>query len=484
MSWEPVIGLEIHVQLATQSKIFSGAATTFGAEPNAQACTVDLGLPGVLPVVNQRAVEMALLFGLAIGADIPPTSIFARKNYFYPDLPKGYQISQYESPIVGPGKLTITVDGTEKTIGITRAHLEEDAGKSIHDLRANASAIDLNRAGTPLLEIVSEPEMSSSDEAVAYYKNIHQLVTYLDICDGDLSAGSMRCDVNVSVRPTGSQTLGTRTEIKNINSFRFVQLAIDHEIERHIQVLEQGGEIRQETRLFDTSNHTTRPMRSKEDAHDYRYFPDPDIPPIEIRPELLSEIKSQLPELPKEKVSRFLTDYQLTESDTLVLTQSRDIADYFEAVYQAATQTTADTSAKVCSNWVTTELLGLANQHQVSFRQVPIAANQLGKLIARITDNTLSGKMAKSLLTQLWSSPQDPDLLIESQNLSQISDSGALKQIVVSVIEANAKQAEQYRAAPPEKQKKLIGYFVGQVMKASSGQANPKQVNQLLNELL
>lgn len=492
--WIPVIGLEIHVQLATQSKIFSGASTQFGAPPNAQACHIDLGFPGVLPTINQQAVNMALAFGIAIEADIPKQSVFARKNYFYPDLPKGYQISQYEHPIVASGKLAIQTHDAKgrklfKTIGITRAHLEEDAGKSIHDLAPHHSVVDLNRAGTPLLEIVSEPEIATSDEAVAYYKAIHQIVTFLGICDGDLSQGSMRCDANVSVRKSLAAPLGTRTEIKNINSFRNIKLAIDYEIKRHIQVLEQGQSIVQETRLFDPNAQITRSMRSKEDAHDYRYFPDPDLPPIQVTDEQLAHIKNTLPELPQTKQARFEANYGLNEADIQLLTQTRAIADYFEHCIQNLTaqsfkdNVTVPILAKTCSNWINSELTGLLNQHNTAIQHAPVTPDMLSKLIIRVLDNTLSGKMAKALLPELWSHPQDPDQLIVEKNLSQMNDTEDLKAIIQSIITDNSKQVEQYLKAP-DKQKKLIGFFVGQVMQQTSGKANPKQVNQLLQQLL
>jgi aspartyl-tRNA(Asn)/glutamyl-tRNA(Gln) amidotransferase subunit B len=482
--WEAVIGLEVHVQLATRSKIFSGSATTFGAQPNTQASLVDLGLPGVLPVLNAEAVRMACLFGLAIDAEMAPTSIFARKNYFYPDSPKGYQISQYEQPIVGKGQLQITLDQSTKSIAITRAHLEEDAGKSIHDRLPHATAIDLNRAGMPLLEIVSEPVLTSSAEAVAYLKALHTLVTYLGISDGNMAEGSMRCDANVSIRPRGQTKLGTRTEIKNINSFRFVEKAIDYEIARQIDVLEQGGRIEQETRLFDSVSQTTRTMRSKEHANDYRYFPDPDLLPVAIDPQWLQQLATQLPELPAVKCARFQQQHQLSAQDALQLCQQKALADYFENTVQHAQQLNANAPAKLCANWLLSEVLGQLNKNQHDIHHCPITPQQLAQLVVRIHDQTLSSKMAKQVFETLWLHPQDVDHIIEQQGLKQVSDHSALQQIIQDVIQQNPEQVQQYQQSTEDKRKKLLGFFVGQIMKQSKGQANPQVVNELLMQAL
>ena len=475
MSWETVIGLEIHTQLATSSKIFSNAPTTYGAPPNTQACAVDLGLPGVLPVLNERVVEMAILFGLAIEADIPTRSVFARKNYFYPDLPKGYQISQFEAPIVGRGKITITLDdGSEKTVGITRAHLEEDAGKSIHDQFPGMSGIDLNRAGTPLLEIVSEPEMRSAKEAAAYMKAIHSLVTYLGICDGNMQEGSFRCDANVSIRPIGQTEFGTRTEIKNINSFRFVERAIDFEVERQIDVLEAGGTIVQETRLYDADKDETRSMRSKEDAHDYRYFPDPDLLPVTLSRELIESFKEKLPELPAEKRKRFI-ELGLSPDDARVLAENRHSAAYFEDCLEA---TGGD--ARTTANWITGELFAALNRDELDFSNVPVSADRLAKLINRISDGTISNKIAKQVFDAMWNGDGEPDEIIEAQGLKQVTDSGAIEALVDEVLANNPEQIEQYKSG----KNKVFGFFVGQVMKMSKGKANPQQVNDLLKSKL
>lgn len=479
MQWEVVIGLEIHVQLATKSKIFSGASTAFGAEPNTQACTVDLGLPGVLPVVNAEAVRMAVKFGLSIGADISRTSIFARKNYFYPDLPKGYQISQMDHPIVGKGNLDITLeDGSIRNIGITRAHLEEDAGKSLHEDFHGMTGIDLNRAGTPLLEIVSEPELYSAKEAVAYLRKIHTLIRYLEISDGNMAEGSMRCDANVSIRPKGQEELGTRAEIKNINSFRFVEKAINFEVERQIDVLEGGGKVVQETRLYDSEKNETRSMRSKEEANDYRYFPDPDLLPIKIDENYIQAIKDSLPELPHEKCSRFIKQYHLSLYDANLLSSSKQTAEYYEQVVLISGD------SKITANWVNGELASALNQNNLHIDKSHISAKQLGMLIQRILDNTISGKIAKTVFEAMWNGEGDADQIIKTKGLKQVTDSGAIEAIVDQVITASTTQIEQYRNSPPEKQGKLLGYFVGQVMKASKGKANPKQVNEILKKKL
>ncbi len=476
MNWEVVIGLEIHAQLATKSKIFSGASTAYGAAPNTQACAVDLGLPGVLPVLNKEVVRMAAKFGLAIGARVAPRSVFARKNYFYPDLPKGYQISQYELPIVEGGHIDIDLeDGGTKRIGVTRAHLEEDAGKSLHEDFHGMTGIDLNRAGTPLLEIVSEPDMRSAKEAVAYMRKIHSLVRYLEICDGNMQEGSFRCDANVSVRPMGQQELGTRTELKNINSFRFVEKAINFEIERQIDVLEGGGEIVQETRLYDADKDITRAMRSKEEANDYRYFPDPDLLPVVIEPAFLDEVKAGLPELPDEKRQRFVEQFELSAYDAGVLTASREIAEYFEAVVVAANGV-----AKLSANWVMGELTAALNKSGQDITDSPVTAQMLGGMILRISDNTISGKIAKEVFEAMWAGEGDADAVIEAKGLKQITDASAIEPIIDEIIAANPGQVEQYRGGKD----KLFGFFVGQVMKATKGKANPQQVNELLKAKL
>lgn len=477
--WQPVIGLEVHVQLATRTKIFSGAPTHFGAEPNTQACAIDLGMPGVLPTLNEQAVRMALVFGLAIDAQIPERSIFARKNYFYPDLPKGYQISQYESPIVGAGHLKIHTSQGARTVRITRAHLEEDAGKSLHEDFHGQSGIDLNRAGMPLLEIVSEPELYSAEEAVAYLKALHALVTYLEICDGNMAEGSMRCDVNISLKRPDSDILGTRAEIKNVNSFRFVEKAIEYEIDRQSDLLNAGKKVIQETRLYDADKNETRSMRGKEEANDYRYFPEPDLLPVDISPQWLAQIKSTLPELPEARRQRFINTLALSEYDAALLTDSKPIADYFE---QALTQTPE--TPKLLCNWITSELLGLLNKEQKPFAECPIAAENLGKLVARIHDNTLSTKTAKEVFAHLWSSDEDPDTIIAREDLAQNTDTQFISNIVSEVITQNPTQVQQYLAAEAAKQKKLIGFFVGQVMKKSQGKANPQQVNEALAKAL
>ncbi|MBS3963599.1 MAG: Asp-tRNA(Asn)/Glu-tRNA(Gln) amidotransferase subunit GatB [Methylomonas sp.] len=468
--WEAVIGLEIHAQLSTQSKIFSGAATAYGAEPNTQACAVDLGLPGVLPVLNADAVRKAVTFGLAIDADIAAQSVFARKNYFYPDLPKGYQISQFELPIVGNGHLDIEVDGEIKRIGITRAHLEEDAGKSLHEDFHGLTGIDLNRAGTPLLEIVSEPDLRSAKEAVAYMRKLHELVRYLGICDGNMQEGSFRCDANVSVRPKGQQAFGTRAEIKNINSFKFVEKAINHEIERHIDVLEGGGRIVQETRLYDANKDETRSMRSKEEANDYRYFPDPDLLPVSIEEALKTEIRASLPELPDAKKRRFIAQYAMDVENATTLTASRELADFYEQVVQACGE------ARLAANWMTGDVLGALNKASLDIGDCPVSPERLAGLLLRIADNTISGKIAKQVFDKLWSGSDSADSIIDSDGLKQITDSNAIAAIVDQVIAANPGPVEQYLAG---KDKALMA-LVGQVMKATQGKANPADVNTLL----
>ncbi|MCG8069916.1 MAG: Asp-tRNA(Asn)/Glu-tRNA(Gln) amidotransferase subunit GatB [Candidatus Thiodiazotropha taylori] len=471
MQWETVIGLEIHTQLASKSKIFSGASIAYGAEPNSQACIVDLGFPGVLPVLNEAAVDMALMFGLAVDAQIGSRSVFARKNYFYPDLPKGYQISQFELPIVGRGSLTIDLeDGQQKEIGITRAHLEEDAGKSLHEDFHGMSGIDLNRAGTPLLEIVSEPDMRSIKEAVAYARKIHQLVVYLGICDGNMQEGSFRVDANLSMRPKGQQEFGTRTELKNINSFRFLERAMNFERERQIDLLESGKAVVQETRLYDADRDETRSMRSKEEANDYRYFPDPDLLPVEITEQRLAQAKVRMPELPDQKKARFASDYQLSEVDAALLTQSRPQADYYEQVVA----TGAD--PKIAANWVTVELAGALNKAGLELSDSPVSAEHLGGLLKRIADNTISGKLAKQVFEAIWQGEGDADTVIEAKGLKQITDSGQIESIIDEIIAANPKQVEQFQAGKD----KLLGFFVGQVMKQTQGKANPGQVNQIL----
>ena len=476
MEWEVVIGLEIHAQLATRSKIFSGASTAYGADPNTQACAVDLGLPGVLPVLNKDVVRMAAKFGLATHSTVAPRSVFARKNYFYPDLPKGYQISQYELPIVHNGYIEIDLDDdTTKRIGITRAHLEEDAGKSLHEDFHGETGIDLNRAGTPLLEIVSEPDMRSAREAVAYMKKIHELVRYLEICDGNMQEGSFRCDANVSVRPRGQEEFGTRTELKNINSFRFVERAINYEIERQIDVLEAGGEVVQETRLYDADKNETRPMRSKEEANDYRYFPDPDLLPVELDQAFIDEVAGTLPELPEVKRDRFMKDYGLSHHDAGVLTGSRELADFFEATVGAG-----GGEGKLSANWVMGELSGRLNKEGKDITESPVSPELLGGLLQRISDATISGKIAKQVFDAMWNGEGDADTIIEQKGLKQITDTGAIEKIVLEILKANPKQVEQYKGG----QEKLLGFFVGQVMKATQGKANPGEVNKIIKRLI
>jgi len=475
MEWETVIGLEVHVQLLTKSKLFSGAAAQYGAEPNTQACAVDLALPGVLPVMNREAARMATKLGLAIGATVSPRSVFARKNYFYPDLPKGYQISQYELPVVQKGTLRIEVDGQEKIVGVTRAHLEEDAGKSLHEDFHGLTGIDLNRAGTPLLEIVSEPDMRSSKEAVAYLKKLHSLVTYLEICDGNMQEGSFRCDANVSVRPKGQKEFGTRAEIKNVNSFRFVEKAIEFEVERQIELLEGGGKVIQETRLYDSVKNETRSMRGKEEAHDYRYFPDPDLLPLVIEASFIEETRKTLPELPDAKAERFQQQYKLSAYDAGVLTATRAMADYYELVVRDS-----GADPKIAANWVAVELSGLLNSENKEISASPVTAALMAGLLKRLADNTISGKIAKDVLVAMWAGEGDADAVIAKKGLKQITDSGAIEKAVDEVIANNPKQLEQYRAG----KEALFGFFVGAVMKATQGKANPAHVNELLKKKL
>jgi aspartyl-tRNA(Asn)/glutamyl-tRNA(Gln) amidotransferase subunit B len=470
MSWETVIGLEVHVQLRTKSKLFSGAPTTFGAAPNSQACAVDLGLPGVLPVLNGEAVNMAIRFGLAVGADIASQTIFARKNYFYPDLPKGYQISQLDDPIVQHGHLDIDLEnGTQKRIRLTRAHLEEDAGKSVHEDVTGATGVDLNRAGTPLIEVVSEPDMCCASEAVAYLRKLHTLVRYLDICDGNMQEGSFRCDANVSVRKPGA-ALGTRTELKNLNSFRFIERAINYEVERQIDLLESGTPITQQTRLYDPDKHETRPMRDKEEAHDYRYFPDPDLLPVAINESQITAARAALPELPEARQERFKKAFALSSEDSQQLTADRDVADYFEAAVAVSN------APKLTANWINVELAGLLNRTGAAFASQPIPARQLGQLVLRIEDQTISGKIAKRVFESMTESGSDVDSIIDTEGLRQVTDSGAIQTLVDAVVDSHREQIAQYL----DGNAKVLGFLVGQVMKASKGKANPKQVNELL----
>lgn len=471
MQYETVIGLEVHVQLSTESKLFSGSATKFGAEPNTQANIFDLAMPGTLPVLNEKAVAMAVKFGVAIGAEIGKHSVFDRKNYFYPDLPKGYQVSQLDYPTVGKGTLTVTLDdGSEKVIGVTRAHMEEDAGKSLHEDYQGMTGIDLNRAGTPLLEIVSEPDLRSAKEAVAYLKKLHSIIRYLDISDAIMAQGSMRCDANVSIRPVGQEEFGTRTEIKNINSFKFVERAINYEVQRQKDVLEDGGSIVQETRLYDADKDETRSMRSKEVANDYRYFPEPDLLPIVIDDAYIEAIRATLPELPDTRGARFVSEYGLSEYDAGVLVATREMADYFE--------TTAKLSgdAKLAANWVSQDLQALLNKHGWELDESPIQAERLAMLIQRIKDNTISGKIAKTVFDAMLDDSSDVDAIIEAKGLKQVTDSGALESLVDKVIAENPDQAQQYRDGKVQ----VIGFLVGQCMQLSKGKANPAQVNEIL----
>jgi len=471
--WEVVIGLEVHTQLQTTSKIFSGSSIAYGAEPNTQASAVDIALPGVLPVMNLEAARLAVKFGLAVGAHINKRNVFARKNYFYPDLPKGYQISQMELPIVGYGEMEIdTPDGVKK-IGITRAHLEEDAGKSLHEDFQGQTGIDLNRAGTPLLEIVSEPDMRSPAEAVSYLRKLHSLVRYIEICDGNMQEGSFRCDANVSVRPRGQQEYGTRTELKNINSFRFVERAMEYEIERQIDILEDGGTITQETRLYDSDKHETRSMRSKEEAHDYRYFPDPDLPPMILEDSFIEEVRVTLPELPTAKKARFETELGLSSEDSNILTSTREIADFFESTL-GATQA----ESKIVANWMSGELFANLNKSELEIQDSPISPAQFAQLLDRITDNTLSGKTAKQVFAGLWEQEGEVDAIIEAKGLKQITDTGAIEAIVDEVIASCPEQVQQFK----DGNDKVIGFLVGQVMQKSKGKANPQMANKMLSD--
>jgi aspartyl-tRNA(Asn)/glutamyl-tRNA(Gln) amidotransferase subunit B len=476
MKWEVVIGLETHAQLSTRSKIFSGASTAFGAQPNAQACAVDIALPGMLPVLNRAAVEKAVRFGLAVGARINPRSVFARKNYFYPDLPKGYQISQYEIPVVEGGSLTMQVGDMQKTVRLTRAHLEEDAGKSLHEDFHGATGIDLNRAGTPLLEIVTEPDMRSAQEAVVYARTLHALVRWIDICDGNMQEGSFRCDANVSVRPAGSDRLGTRAEIKNLNSFRFLERAIEFEVRRQIEVIEDGGSIVQETRLYDPDRDETRSMRSKEDAHDYRYFPDPDLLPLEVTEQWIDDIRRTLPELPAQKFSKFTAQLAIPASTAGVLVGSRDIAEYFEAAVAGGSPEVV----KLCANWIATTTSAKLNEKGIGIAQSPVSPQHLRQLMNRIADGTISGKIAKEVDDAMWDGEGTADEIIARRGLKQISDSGELETIADQVIAANAQQVADYRSG----KEKAFNSLVGQVMKATRGKANPQQVNDILKRKL
>ena len=476
MDWETVIGLEIHAQLATRSKIFSASATAFGAPPNAQASLIDLGYPGVLPVLNEQAVRMAVMFGLAVSASITRRSVFARKNYFYPDLPKGYQISQYELPIVAGGHIDIVLeDGASKRIGVTRAHLEEDAGKSLHEGLAGLTGVDLNRAGTPLIEIVSEPHMRSAKEAVAYMKKVHTLVRYLGICDGNMQEGSFRCDANVSVRVRGSEKFGTRAEIKNLNSFRFVEKAINYEVARQIDVLEGGGKVVQETRLYDADRGETRSIRSKEEANDYRYFPDPDLLPVIVSDEFVTEIKATLPELPDAKAQRFASQHGLSVYDAQVLTASAELAGYYETVVREL-----GGEPKLAANMVMGDLSGLLNRDNLEIAASPVSALALAGLLKRIVDNTISGKIAKEVFEAMWSERRGADEIIKDRGLQQITDDSAIEQVIAAVLADNPGQLADYRSGKD----KLFGFFVGQVMKRTQGKANPARLNELLKKHL
>lgn len=483
MTWETVIGLEVHVQLATKTKIFSGSSTAFGAAPNTQASAVDLAMPGTLPVANEQAFRYAIMFGLAIDAEIGKTSVFERKNYFYPDLPKGYQTTQLAKPIVGPGHVDIQLkDGSHKRVRIHHAHLEEDAGKSLHEDFHGMSGIDLNRAGTPLIEIVSEPDMRNAEEAVAFAKKLHSIVTSLGICDGNMSQGSMRFDVNISVRKKGDEKLGTRTETKNLNSFKFMEEAIALEVERQIDVIEDGGKILQETRLYNADTKCARSMRSKEEANDYRYFPCPDLLPVVIDDATIEQLRSTLPELPDTRHKRFVEQYGLSDYDAGVLGDDATMAHYFEA----ATKVCGD--AKLAANWIMGDLSARLKSDDKTIGESPVSAAQLGQMILRIKDNTISNKMAKEVLQGVWAGEGDPDTVIEKRGLKQVSDSGAIEALVAEVLAANAAQVDNYRSSDDSKRPKMIGFFVGQIMKASKGQANPQQVNEILlkklNELI
>ena len=473
--WETVIGLEVHVQLATKSKIFSGASTLFGSSPNTQACNIDLGMPGVLPVLNEKVLKMAIKFGLSINANINSPTQFARKNYFYPDLPKGYQISQLDNPIVEGGVLEITLkDGSKKKIRITRAHLEEDAGKSLHDDFEGLSGIDLNRAGTPLLEIVSEPDLSSPEEAVAYLKKIHSIIRYLEISDGNMAEGSMRCDANVSLRKRGSKELGTRTETKNVNSFKFVEKAIQHEIRRQIKILESGERVTQETRLYDSQLDETRPMRSKEYANDYRYFPEPDLLPVVLSEDFIKSVKDLMPELSEEKEKRFIKEYKLSDYDANVLSVDPNLSNFFEELVVRSR------NPKLSANWIMGELSAFLNKENLSILETKVDSINLGNLLSRIEDSTISGKIAKEIFEEMWNSKKSPDEIIEEKGLKQVTDSSEIEKVINQVLEQNQSQLEHYKAGKD----KLFGFFVGQVMKISKGKANPKQVNKILKEKL
>ena len=473
--WETVIGLEVHVQLATKSKIFSGASTLFGSSPNTQACNIDLGMPGVLPVLNEEVLKMAIKFGLSINANINSPTQFARKNYFYPDLPKGYQISQLDNPIVEGGVLEITLkDGSKKKIHITRAHLEEDAGKSLHEDFEGLTGIDLNRAGTPLLEIVSEPDLSSGEEAVAYLKKIHSIIRYLEISDGNMAEGSMRCDANVSLRKKGSKELGTRTETKNVNSFKFVEKAIQHEIRRQIKILESGERVTQETRLYDSQLDETRPMRSKEYANDYRYFPEPDLLPVVLSEDFIKSVKDLMPELSEEKEKRFIKEYKLSDYDANVLSVDPNLSNFFEEVVVRSR------NPKLAANWIMGELSAFLNKENLSILETKVDSINLGNLLSRIEDSTISGKIAKEIFEEMWNSKKSPDEIIEEKGLKQVTDSSEIKKVINQVLEQNQSHLEQYKSG----KEKLFGFFVGQVMKVSRGKANPEQVNRLLEERL
>ena len=473
--WETVIGLEVHVQLATKSKIFSGASTLFGSSPNTQACNIDLGMPGVLPVLNEEVLKMAIKFGLSINANINSPTQFARKNYFYPDLPKGYQISQLDNPIVEGGVLEITLkDGSKKKIHITRAHLEEDAGKSLHEDFEGLTGIDLNRAGTPLLEIVSEPDLSSPEEAVAYLKKIHSIIRYLEISDGNMAEGSMRCDANVSLRKKGSKELGTRTETKNVNSFKFVEKAIQHEMKRQIKILESGERVTQETRLYDSQLDETRPMRSKEYANDYRYFPEPDLLPVVLSEGFIKSVKDLMPELSEEKEKRFVKEYKLSDYDANVLSVDPNLSNFFEELVVKSR------NPKLSANWIMGELSAFLNKENLSILETKVDSINLGNLLSRIEDSTISGKIAKEIFEEMWNSKKSPDEIIEEKGLKQVTDSSEIEKVINQVLEQNQSQLEQYKSGKV----KLFGFFVGQVMKASKGKANPEQVNRLLEERL
>ena len=473
--WETVIGIEVNVQLATKSKIFSGASTLFGSSPNTQACNIDLGMPGVLPVLNEEVLKMAIKFGLSINANINSPTQFARKNYFYPDLPKGYQISQLDNPIVEGGVLEITLkDGSKKKIHITRAHLEEDAGKSLHEDFEGLTGIDLNRAGTPLLEIVSEPDLSSGEEAVAYLKKIHSIIRYLEISDGNMAEGSMRCDANVSLRKRGSKELGTRTETKNVNSFKFVEKAIQHEIRRQIKILESGERVTQETRLYDSQLDETRPMRSKEYANDYRYFPEPDLLPVVLSEDFIKSVKDLMPELSEEKEKRFIKEYKLSDYDANVLSVDPNLSNFFEEVVVRSRD------PKLAANWKMGELSAFLNKENLSILETKVDSINLGNLLSRIGDSTISGKIAKEIFEEMWNSKKSPDEIIEEKGLKQVTDSSEIKKVINQVLDQNQSQLEQYKSG----KEKLFGFFVGQVMKVSRGKANPEQVNRLLEERL